>query len=80
MFGICFHKWKYIYEREPHTFLGERYYELIEFGRICQKCGKAQLYYEDWNGNPKYKTLGEARREILLKKIRDEGKHYILKK
>ena len=79
MFGICFHKWKYIYEREPHTFLGERYYELIEFGRICQKCGKAQLLH-CYNPDPKYKTLGEARREILLKKIRDEGKHYILKK
>ena len=78
MFGICFHKWKYIYKQKPDTFLGERYYELIEFGRICQKCGEAQLYY--WNGGPKYETLGEAKKEILLKKIKDEGDYYVLVK
>jgi len=79
VFGICFHKWKYIYKQKPDTFLGEQYYKLIEFGRICQKCGRAQLCYKDWNGNLKYETLAEAKREILLKKIRDEGEYYVLK-
>lgn len=82
MFKFCFHKYKYVYEKEKKNFLDGVCKVLKKRFRICQKCGKAQKMewcficepFMDWI------TLSECEREILLKNIKDCGDYYLLKK
>jgi len=77
LFGICWHKWKYVYRTKYKEFLDETYDKLVKKFRICEKCGEAQKLHEDsiWNW---WETLNQAETEILKRKIIDKGDYYIL--
>ena len=39
---FCWHKWKYLLDKESNKFLGKPYSWKWKRFRICLKCGKAQ--------------------------------------
>ena len=76
--NFCWHKWKYVYRIYRKIFLGEPYDKVYKEFRICQKCGKAQEWFEAFPCSH-WETLEQARTEILKRKIIDKGDCYILK-
>ena len=77
MFGICWHKWKYVYQEFPDIFLGERIKNQYVRFRICEKCGKAEELVPTYD-NCFWDTLNDTKARILKKKIVDKGDYYIL--
>jgi len=73
-FGFCWHKWKHVYLVHEKIFLGEKCPYLWLRFRICVKCGKAQEFIPATG----WKTLSKCEAKILLNKIIDKGKYYVL--
>jgi len=81
MFKICFHRYKYVYEKITSTFLSGTCSYLRKRFRICQKCRKAQELKDGYICEPFtfWRNLSECERKILLENIEDVGSHYLLK-
>jgi len=76
--NFCWHKWKYVYRKVKRKFMNGTCYDLYRKYRICEKCGKAQVYTTVL-GRTFIETLDDCETRILLDNIADEGDYFVLK-